>query len=711
MTATIRTQSTCPFCGVGCGIVLHTSGSRIEWVDDDPGNPSSQGMLCVKGRFGTSFVHHPDRLTTPLIRRGGSFEPASWDEALDLVAKRLLEYRGAFGSFASAKATNEDAFVQQKFARLVMGTNNIDHCTRLCHSPSVEAMLLQLGSGATSNSYADYERASCLVLVGCDPSSNHPVIASRMRRAIDDYGTRLVVVNPRRIDLTERADVFLQPAPGTDVALFNGMARAILDEGLEDRAFIDKRTEDFAAWRSAVLEQTVEEYAAACEVSAEALREAARLYARPPARRGLSAGERPGSCLAWGMGITQHAHGTANAHALINLALLTGQLGRPGCGISPLRGQNNVQGCGDAGCIPDSLPGYQPYRDDVAALFEEHWQAGIPREPGLKATDMVERIADGTIRAMYIVGENPLLSEPNLHHAGELFRRLDFLVVQDLFLHETAQLADVVLPACSFAEKDGTFTNSERRVQRVRQAVPRVGDSRPDWEIVCDLARQMAPHVGIDPGQFAYAGPAEIFAEMARLTPQLRGISYERLDREGGIQWPCPAPDHPGTPYLYAESFPRGLGRFVPVRQAARAAELPDADYPLVLNTGRVLYHWHGGTITRRVAALVQQMPEVPVVIHPEDASAADIVDGGDVVVSSRRGRLRGRAVVSDAVRRGNIFVPFVRLQESAANFLTNNANDEASRIPEYKVCAVRVEKKLPRPGVNGGQPSSWRGR
>ncbi|WP_322796523.1 molybdopterin oxidoreductase family protein, partial [Tepidiforma sp.] len=404
MTALTTTRSTCPFCGVGCGMVVQAHGGRITWVDDDPSNPSSQGMLCVKGRFGTAFVHHPDRLTTPLIRRDGELRPASWDEALDLVAERLLAYRGAFGSFASAKATNEDAFVQQKFVRLVMGTNNIDHCTRLCHSPSVEAMLLQLGSGATSNSYADYEHASCLVLVGCDPSSNHPVIASRMRRAMDDHGTRLVVVNPKRIDLAERADVFLQPAPGTDVALFNGMARAILDEGLEDRAFIDRRTEGFDDWRAAVLEHTVEEYAAACEVPADALREAARLYARPPARRGLPAGERPGSCLAWGMGITQHAHGTANAHALINLALLTGQLGRPGCGISPLRGQNNVQGCGDAGCIPDSLPGYQPYRDDVAAVFEEHWQAGIPREPGLKATDMIERIADGTIRAMYIVG-------------------------------------------------------------------------------------------------------------------------------------------------------------------------------------------------------------------------------------------------------------------------------------------------------------------
>ncbi|GIW12815.1 MAG: formate dehydrogenase subunit alpha [Tepidiforma sp.] len=706
-----KVRSTCPFCGVGCGIVLHTRDNRITWVDDDPANPSSRGMLCVKGRFGVPFVEHPDRLTTPLIRREGRLQPATWDEALNHVAEQLLRFRGAFGSFASAKATNEDAFVQQKFVRLVMGTNNIDHCTRLCHSPSVEAMLEQLGSGATSNSYTDYEDASCLVLVGCDPGSNHPVIASRMRSALDNRGTRLVIVNPRRIDLAERADVFLQPLPGTDVALFNGLARCILDEGLEDREFIQQRTEGFAAWRAAVEEHTVEEYAGAAGVDPEALRQAARLYARPPARRGLPASERPGSCLVWGMGITQHSHGTDNARSLINLALLAGQLGRPGCGISPLRGQNNVQGCGDAGCIPDSLPGYQPYTDDAAALFEETWGAGIPRKPGMKATDMVERIASGEIRAMYIVGENPLLSEPNLAHAASLFRQLEFLVVQDLFLHETAELAHVVLPACSFAEKDGTFTNSERRVQRIRPAIPRIGQSRPDWEIIADLARRMAPRVGIDPRQFAYGSAEEVFAELARLTPQLRGMSYERLDREGGIQWPCPTPDHPGTRFLYADRFPRGLGKFVPVRQSRAAAELPDNEFPLVLNTGRVLYHWHGGTITRRVAALVEQMHEVPLAIHPRDAAELGIAEGDAVVVRSRRGRMTASAVVTDAVRPGSVFVPFVKLQESAANFLTNNVYDEPSRIPEYKVCAVRVEKKRPRPReVTGATPTAWRG-
>jgi formate dehydrogenase alpha subunit len=688
-------RSTCPYCGVGCGIVMSIDANdRIAWVDDDPENPSSVGMLCVKGRFGTTFVQHPDRLTTPLVRHGDRLEPATWDEALDLVAERLPEFRGKFGSFASAKATNEDAFVQQKFVRLVMGTNNIDHCTRLCHSPSVEAMLQQFGSGATSNSYIDYEEAACIMLVGCDPGSNHPVIASRMRRAIDSRGTKLIVVNPKRIDMCDRATIFLQPRAGADVAVFNGMARAVLDAGLEDSTFIGSRTKGYDGWLAAVTEMTVDEYAAIAGIDAGELRAAAELYARPPALDG--GGERPGSCLAWGMGITQHTQGTDNAHSLLNLALLSGQVGRPGCGVSPLRGQNNVQGCGDAGCVPDSLPGYQRY-DEAIAGFEDLWGAGLPKTSGLKATDMVEQIMSGAIRAMYIVGENPLLSEPNLHHATEAIKSLDFLVVQDIFLHETAELADVVLPACSFAEKDGTFTNSERRVQRVRTAIAAVGQSRPDWEIVCDLARRICRRLGLDERQFTYSGPSEIFAEMARLTPFLRGISYERLDREGGIQWPCPTPDHPGTRFLYGESFPRGLGKFVPVRQHDVADEIPDDDYPLILNTGRILYHWHGGTITRRVEGLLERVSTLPVAVHPSDAAAAGLADGDTVMVSSRRGRLSGEVVVTDAVQQGNLFVPFVKLQDSAANFLTNNVYDPESRIPEYKVCAVRIEKKRER--------------
>ncbi len=681
-----RTRTTCPYCGVGCGITLRTGGGRIEMVDDEPENRSSMGMLCVKGRFGTTFANSPDRLTRPLVRRDGSLVPASWDEALDAAAEGLARKLGGFGAFASAKCTNEDGYVIQKFVRTVMGTNNIDHCTRLCHSPSVEAMLQQLGSGATSNSYEDYENAGCLVVIGCDPSSNHPVVASRIRRAIDERGVRLIVVNPRRIDLCDRTDLWLRPLPGTDVALFNAIAKVIYDEGLHDRDFIASRTENFEEWEAVIRGLVLDEQAAVCGVPLEKIREAARLYARPP----LSGG----SCLIWGMGITQHSHGTDNARSLLNLALLAGQVGRPGNGVSPLRGQNNVQGCGDAGCIPDSLPGYVGLGEAARARAAAAWGVEPPAEPGLKATDMIEGILHGGIRAMYVTGENPLLSEPNLEHATEAMKALDFLVVQDIFLHETAEIADVVLPAASFAEKEGTFTNSERRVQRVRKALNPPGEARTDWEITCDLARRVGARLGRPASGFDFASAAEIFDEMARITPQLGGLSHERLDREGGIQWPCPTPDHPGTPRLYEAAFPRGRGRFAPVRQQEPAAEMPDGRYPFMLNTGRILYHWHGGTITRRVKGLMERAPFVPLAIHPDDATRLGIVEGDEVVLYSRRGEMEARAAITDAVRAGELFVPFARLGEHSANFLTNNVYDADSRIPEYKACAVRIVRK-----------------
>ena len=684
--AAVRTVSTvCPYCGVGCGInVSADADDRLVRVDDDPANRSSEGMLCVKGRFGTTFVNHPDRLTTPLIRRSGRLAPASWDEALDLVAEKFVECRGAFGAFSSAKATNEDNYLIQKFVRLLMGTNNIDHCTRLCHAPSVEAMLAQLGSGATSNSYTDYEDAGCLFIVGADPSSNHPVVASRMRRAIDEQGVQLVVLNPKRIEMCDHTDLWLRNHPGTDVAVLNGMARVILTEGLWAEAFVDSRTEGFAEWKTSIEEYTPEHVEALSGVPADLLVQAARLYANPG---------RGGSCLVWGMGVTQHTNGTANATALLNLALLAGQVGKRGNGVSPLRGQNNVQGAGDAGCVPDALPGYQRYSDDVLAKFAAAWGGSLPREEGLRATDMVERIADGSVRCMYIVGENPALTDPNLAHANKLLAKLDFLVVQDIFLHETAELADVVLPASSFAEKEGTFTNSERRVQRVRQVIPPVGGSRPDWEIVQDLAQRVAQRLGIDVRGFDHPSPASVFDEMAALTPVLAGLSHARLDREGGIQWPCPSPDHPGTPRLYAEEFPRGKGKFIPVRQTRPSEEEPDEGYPLILNTGRVLYHWHGGTLTRRVEGLEESFPELRVAISPADATRLEVQTGEAVRVASRRGRLEGVAFVTADVPEGSVFIPFLKLRDSAANWLTNNVYDEVSRIPEFKVCAVRVER------------------
>jgi formate dehydrogenase alpha subunit len=690
-------ETTCPYCGVGCGIGLRVTELPAEtaaapgrlrrvrlasMADDVPANQSSRGMLCVKGRFGTGFVHARDRITTPLVKRDGRWMEVGWDEALDAAADGLARHRGRFSALASAKATNEDGYLVQKFCRVVMGTNDVDHCTRLCHSPSVEAMLASMGSGATSNSYQDYEEAGCVMVVGADASANHPVIAVRFRRAVS-RGAKLIVVNPKRVELCDQADLWIQQRPGTDVALFNAMARTIIDEGLADEVFVRARTEGFHAWRGSLERYTLPYAERVTGVPAADIAQAARWYARPAFS---------GSCLVWGMGITQHVNGIHNAHAVLNLALVAGQMGRPGSGISPLRGQNNVQGCGDAGCIPTNLPGYQLYGPEALDRFEAAWGVRPPARAGRVVTEMVEGCLTGDTRAMYVVGENPLLSEPDLHHAEKAFAQLDFLVVQDLFMHETAERAHVFLPAAAFAEKEGTFTNSERRVQRVRTALPPPGQARPDWWITAELAKRVARRQGIDVGrQFDYASAAAIFDEMARLTPFLGGLSHARLDREGGLQWPCPTPEHPGTRYLYAESFPRGRARFIPARQIEEAAELPDVQYPFVLNTGRLLYHWHGGTLTRRVQGLLELAPRLDIAIHPSDARRIGVDTGGRLRVESRRGELTGYAHLTEAVRPGAIFIPFVKLSDSAANFLTNAASDPISKIPEYKVCAVRL--------------------
>ncbi len=681
--------TTCPYCGVGCGIKAQVDDTdRIVAMLDDPENQSSVGMLCVKGRFGYSFVNHEDRLTTPLIRKDGILTEASWDETLRYLSDNLAKYRGEeFATLCSAKATNEDGYIQQKFSRLVMQSNHIDHCTRLCHSPSVEAMLESLGSGATSNSYQDYEEAGCLVIIGSDANSNHPVAASRMRRAVIERGAKLIVINPRRIEMCDFAELWLRPRPGTDVALLNAMAKVILDEDLVDWDFVNGRTEDFEEWRGIIDRYTLEYAEGITGVAAADIAQAARIYAKPPFS---------GSCLIWGMGITQHMMGTANAHSLLNLSFVAGQLGRPGSGISPLRGQNNVQGCGDAGCLPNAFPGYQIISEDTVSKFQRAWgNHPLPDREGLVITEMMLEMEIGRIKAMYVTGENPLLSEPNLHHAEETFRNLEFLVVQDIFLHETAQIADVVLPATSFAEKDGTFTNSERRVQRVRKAVEPIGESRPDWEIICDLARQMSRDLGLGlEDQFAYTHPSEIWQEMADNTPIIAGISYNRLEKEGGIQWPCPTTDHPGTRFLYENDFPRGpRAKFVGFRQGPQAEEMPTKRFPLILNTGRILYHWHGGTITRRADNLLARAPELEINMSAEDGAKYGVSDGEWISLKSRRGVLEGRVLYTEKMRSGEVFVPFVKLQEHAANFLTTDALDPFSGIPEYKVCAVRIEK------------------
>lgn len=678
-------ETTCPYCGVGCGITLRVrpDGRLALMTDDVPTNRSSLGMLCVKGRFGTGFVHAADRVTHPMVRRNGGWHQVSWDEALDAAADGLVGHRGRFGALASAKATNEEGYVVQKFVRAVMGTNNVDHCARLCHSPSVVAMLRSLGSGATSNSYDDYEEAGCLMVVGSDPSSNHPVIAVRLRQAVS-RGVKLIVVNPKQIELCDQADLWMRQRPGTDVALFNAIAKVIVDEGLANLEFVRNRTEGFEAWRQSLEPYTLEFAERVTAVPREQIRQAAHWYAKPAFS---------GSCLLWGMGITQHTNGTANVHALVNLSLVAGQMGFAGSGISPLRGQNNVQGCCDAGCLPAHLPGYQTYTPETLNTFEAIWNIRPPDNAGMALTEMIDGCLDGSIRAMYMVGENPLLTEPDLHHAKRAISNLDCLVVQELFMHETAELAHVFLPAAAFAEKEGTFTNSERRVQRVRQAIDPPGEARPDWWITSELARRVAQRLGVPNSGFDYSNPSEIFDEMARLVPFLSGISHERLDREGGIQWPCPTSDHPGTRFLHAESFPIGKAKFIPVVQTAEAAELPDQEFPFLLNTGRVLYHWHGGTLTKRIQGLLDLAPRLEVAINPDDARRLGIDDGSLVRLTSRRGELTAYAQITEAVRAGEIFIPFVKLAESGANILTNSVYDPAAKIPEYKVCAVKIER------------------
>jgi len=682
-------NTTCPYCGVGCGLKANVSSSdQIIEVMDDPENQSSLGMLCVKGRFGYNFVHHKDRLTHPLIRKNGKLQAVDWDTAFDFLAEKLWKYRGsAFGTLCSAKATNEDGYVQQKFSRLIMNSNNIDHCTRLCHSPSVLAMLESLGSGATSNSYIDYEEAGCLLIIGSDATSNHPVAAARMRRAVIENGAKLIVINPRRIEMCDYANVWLRPKPGTDVALLNGIAKVILDQKLANLDFIIKRTENFDEWKSVIDKYTLDYVEKITGVPKTDIVYAAKSYANPPFS---------GSCLIWGMGITQHTNGTANAHSLLNLSLVSGQLGKPGSGISPLRGQNNVQGCGDAGCLPDNFPGYQPIESDAYKKFQHAWGMNdLPSKNGLVITEMVKAIDSGEIKSMYVVGENPLLSEPDLSHTEETFKKLDLLIVQDIFMHETAELADIVLPATSFAEKNGTFTNSERRVQRVKQLVQPIGESRSDWQIFCQLANVLSNRYKLNLNdQFSYKNASEIWDEMAGLTPMLKGINYDRLSAEGGIQWPCPDTNHPGTRYLYQNDFPRGnRAKFVPFEQGKPAQEMPTRKFPLILNTGRTLYHWHGGTITKRSDNLISHTSDLEVSINIKDGSTYNIKNGDWIKVTSRRGSLIGKAIFDNKMEPGQVFVPFTKLKNSAANFLTNSALDENSKIPEYKVCAVNIQK------------------
>ena len=666
----------CPYCACGCNIRLMVKKGRVVRITAEIGRGPNEGNLCVKGRYGFQFIHHPDRLTTPLVRKDGELVPASWDEAFGLVATRLAEVvrkhgADAVAGFASARCTNEENYLFQKFMRAILGTNNVDHCARLCHASSVTGLQQSFGSGSMTNSLKDLETAQAILIIGSNTSEAHPIAALHLKQAIRK-GASLIVADPRGIDMAHRADLHLRLRPGTNVALLNGLMHVILAEGLADEAFIAERTEGFEALRETLPAYTPELVAEITGVPADDIRRAARLFAT--ADRGA---------IVYSMGITQHSHGTEHVLAISNLAMLTGNVGKPGSGVNPLRGQNNVQGACDMGALPNVFSGYRAVDDAKArALFEQAWATALPPEPGLTVTETIDAMLDGRVRALFVMGENPMLSDPDITHVEQALRSLDFLVAQDIFLSETAALADVVLPAACFAEKDGTFTNTERRVQLVRKAVDPPGEARADWQIITDLAVRMG-------ASWRYGSTAEIMAEAAAVTPSYGGISHSRLEREGGICWPCTTPDHPGTPILHIGRFTRGLGRFFPVAYQSPAEE-SDAEYPFTLSTGRMLEHYHTGTMTRRSDGLNELVPTGFVEVNPADAQRLGIVEGSRVKMETRRGSIVTEARVTRWVGEGVVFVPF-HFWEAPANRLTNPVRDPQAKIPEFKVCACRL--------------------
>ncbi len=671
--------TTCTYCGCGCGIHLGVTDNRIVSARGDRDNPSNEGRLCVKGRYGFGFVNSPDRLTTPLIRRNGKLETATWDEALDLIAERFSASRGAaFAAIASAKLTNEENYLIQKFSRAVMGTNNVDHCARLCHSPTVAGLVQSFGSGAMTSTTEDLGDAACTLAIGTNTTAAHPIVALQIMRSIRQGG-KLIVINPREIELARHADLYISNRAGSDVALLMGMMRVIVDEGLHDPEFIAARCENFEEFKQSLAqfdEALVEEKTG---VPAAQIAEAARMYAE----------NSPASIL-YAMGITQHTHGTDNVLATSNLALLTGNVGVASGGVNPLRGQSNVQGACDMGALPNVYPGYQKVDvPEVQAKFEGAWGAKLDPAPGLTHLEILRGVTAGPIKSIYLVGENPALSEADATHARDAMAKVDFLVVQDIFLTESAEYADVVLPAASFAEKDGTFTNTERRVQRVRKAIEPVGDCRTDGWITCAIAKRMGAE------GFEFESASDVMNEIASLTPSYGGITHERIE-DIGLQWPCPDASHPGTRFLHAEKFPRpsGRGRFFPL-QYRPPDEEPDAEYPLVLTTERSLYHYHTSTMTRRVPGLEKLRSEELVEIHPRDAVALSIASGDHVRVTSRRGEVTARALVTDVSPPGTISMTF-HFHEAPTNVLTNAAYDPVAKIPETKVCAVRVSPLRP---------------
>ncbi len=710
-------DTVCPYCGVGCALTYHVDRpqNRIVFAEgrESPGN---QARLCVKGRYGWDYAQHNQRLTRPLIRResaypkaalskelsgqansgpgkgerrkpGGlvdydevmpAFREASWEEALERVATGLSGIRDQHGGdalagFGSAKCSNEEAYLFQKWIRAGWGTNNVDHCTRLCHASSVAALLEGIGSGAVTTTYGDALNAEVLLVAGSNTTANHPVAATFFKQA-QRAGTRLIVVDPRQGQMADQADFYCRIKPGTDVAFYNAMMHVILAEGLTDEAYIAQHTENFEALREGVAPYSPEQAAKICGVGAETIREVARAFGRAS-----------GAIIYWGMGISQHVYGTNNARCLIALALMTGNVGKPGAGLHPLRGQNNVQGASDSGLIPMVFPDYQSVQDEaIREKFEQAWGTSLSPEPGLTVVEIVHAALQGDVKGMYIMGENPFLSDPNINKVRKGLGNLEFLAVQDIFLTETAEFADVILPASSYMEKLGTYTNTDRRVQIGRPVLDLPGEARLDWQILCDLSTRMGYPMH-------YESTEEVFAEFAGLTDAYATLTYANLGPTGKL-WPNPDPETDDGPVvLFGEGFPTANGRakFVPAAWSA-APELPDDDYPFVLNTGRLLEHWHTGSMTRRAKALNQIEPEAFASLHPEDAEELGIREGDFIEVASRRGSIRLAARLSPRDNRGAVFIPF-HFREAAANLLTLDDLDPDGKIPGFKFCAVRV--------------------
>ena len=676
-----RVATTCPYCGCGCTIVLSVRDNRIIQVTGRGNLGINKGLLCVKGRFGFDFIGHSERLTKPLIRRGGKLQPAGWNQALDLVARRLGEIKDRFGpdaigGLSSAKCTNEENYLMQKFMRAVIGTNNVDHCARLCHASTVAGLAQAFGSGAMTNSIEDFDVTDCIFVIGSNTTECHPIIGSAIKRAVSHRGIPLIVADPRSIELTKFSVIHMQQKGGTDIALINAMMNVILTEGLSDEQFIAERTEGFQELRRAVEPYSPQLAQKITGVPADDIVRSARIYAKAPA-----------ASIVYSMGITQHTTGTDKVLSLANLAMLTGNIGRPGTGINPLRGQNNVQGACDLGALPNVYPGYQKVDDRTGrAKFEQAWDVELSPRPGLTVVEMINAAAEGTLKAIYVMGENPMLSDPDQNHVRKALENLEFLVVQDIFCSETAQLADVVLPAASFAEKDGTFTNTERRVQRVYKAIDAPGAARADWQILCDLAGRMGYRM-------SYDHLSAIQDEIISLTPSYGGITYDRLEKDS-LQWPCPDRRHPGTSYLHKGKFTRGRGKFHPV-EFIQPKELPDGEFPFLLSTGRILEHFHTGTMSRRSRVLDELVPVGIIEIHPDDAGRIGITDGQKVRIASRRGQIEIAAHLTERVTPGAAFLAF-HYHEAPANRLTIAALDPVAKIPEFKVCAVRIEPCKP---------------